>query len=125
MASFAQPMKFLGLLLLTSSGGILLWIALSAGVPSYLAPRTAETVRVVLTGEVPDGFIVRRLSVEGMCCQRCAAKLHASLIEIEGVREVAVDALVGEASVVVPAETKVALLEQALTFEGYTAEVQN
>jgi copper chaperone CopZ len=125
MASFAQPMKYLGLLLLACSGGILLWIALVVGAPTYLAPRTAETVPVVLTGEVPNGFIVRRLSIDGMCCQGCAAKLHALLIQVEGVREVAVDALTGEASVVVPAGTEVALLEQAVTFEDYTAEAQN
>ena len=65
------------------------------------------------------------MEVDGMCCQGCAAKLYAALGAVSGVREAAVDAAVGEASVVLPPDVEVALLESALTFEAYTAELRN
>jgi copper chaperone CopZ len=114
-------MKQLGLLLLLLAGGVLAWLALRADEPSYVPPRPPDAVPVVLSGDVPAGFAVRTLDVAGMCCTGCSAKLYAALTEVDGVREAAVDPVVGTAQVVVPQEAPIEPLVAALTFDVYAA----
>jgi len=115
-------MKILGLLLLLAAGGLLAWIGLRADEPTYIAPRAADSVPIVLSGDVPAGFEVRTLDVTGMCCTGCTSKLYDKLAAVEGVREIAIDANVGTAQVVVPEGEPVEPLVAALTFDVYRAE---
>ena len=48
-----RGMKSLGFLLLVASGGILLWVGLTASRAEYVPPRAPETVPLALTGDVP------------------------------------------------------------------------
>ena len=108
-------------------------VLLSALVLGYLAKRAPEpeaappvlvrsdAAPYELSGEVPSGDVVRTFAVEGMCCEGCAKKLCDALLDVDGVEEAAVDSVLGHAMVVVPRELEVARLEEALTFENYTA----
>jgi copper chaperone CopZ len=119
------PVKRPGLLVLGAAALFLGWIALRAEQPTWSAPPQEvlpDTVPATLSGEVPAGFVVRRLDVEGMCCTGCPKRLYAHLADVAGVREAAVDPILGEVAAVVPAELDVAELEAALTFDKYAAK---
>ena len=120
-------MKLLLALPLVLAGAALGWIALSAEDPTYQPPVPGVVTNVVpktLSGEVPDGMVVRRFQVTGMCCDGCTGKLYRSLAEVDGVQEAAVDFLTTSASAVVPADADVQTLLAALEFDKYTAELE-
>ncbi len=120
-------MKHAGLLGLLVVGLLLAWIGFRAKEPTWTAPpkeEIPETVPVALSGEVPEGFAVRRFAVEGMCCKGCPGKLYAHLANVEGVREIAVDPILKRAEAVVPADMDLASLEAALTFGQYSARAE-
>ena len=120
-------MKVLTLLVLVAAG-LLALVALQADDPTYVAPTVDEMPTVVphqVTGDVPEGFLLRSFDVEGMCCDGCSGKLYARLEKVEGVREAAVDPVLGRAEVVVAADTDPARLTGALTFDKYTARSAN
>ena len=119
--SGSHSVKSLGFVLLAASGGILLWVGLTATRAEYVPPREPELVPLALTGEVPEGCEVQTFDVDGMCCTNCSAKLYRALVETEGVRAAAVDPSLGRAEVVVPAGTKRAELARVLTFDKYVA----
>ena len=94
---------------------------------AYVAPRDTDPpahVPVRLSGDVPEGCVVRSLDVEGICCEGCGGKLFVALSAVEGVREVAVDPVLGVARAVVPSELDAARLEDALTFSKYSARLR-
>ncbi len=120
-------MKHAGLLGLLVIGLLLGWIGWRAKEPSWTAPPKEEipqSVPVALSGEVPEGCVVRRFEVEGMCCKGCPGKLYAHLANVAGVREIAVDPILERAEAVVPADMDVASLEAALTFGQYSARAE-
>jgi copper chaperone CopZ len=94
-------------------------VALRSKEPTYSAPPAGAPAQ--LSSEVPDGCLVRRFAVEGMCCETCPKKLHAALAAVEGVREAAIDFDAKQASAVVDAGTPVERLLGALTSEKYSA----
>ena len=118
-------MKPVGPVVLLLAGLVLGWIALSAEDPSFAVdrPREApESVPYTLSGHLPPGCVVRALEVDGICCTGCAGKLFLALTDVEEVREVAIDPVLERAEAVVPASLDVAVLEQALTFDKYSAQ---
>ena len=112
-----------GLLLLGVAGLACGWAAWRAGERTYVPPAVEDAVPtpVTLTGEVPSGYEARELEVEGMCCTGCSAKLHGALLALSEVREAAVDPVLGTAWAVVPLGFEAMRLEEALTFDKYTA----
>lgn len=114
-------MKYLSLLLLAAAGLWLGSVALHAKAPTYFAPATE--VPVELSGAVPDGCVVRRFEVEGMCCQTCPKKLYAALAAVDGVRESAIDFDERTVSAVVDAGTPVESLLAVLNTDKYSARV--
>lgn len=110
--------------LLVAAGLALAWIALrhtldaGATAPEIQVP---SRIPVALTGEVPDGYVVRAFDVQGMCCDSCAAKLYAPLAAIDGVDEIAIDPLSGRVATLVPADLDVGLLTAALNRDDYSA----
>jgi len=92
--------------------------------PHYVAPARAAmptSVPVTLTGDVPDGSVVRTFEVTGMGCDGCAGKLYDAVTRIEGVGDVAVYPILGRAEVVVAHDVDPATVAAALTFDKYTA----
>lgn len=116
-----RAMKPLGLLLLAGSGGILLWVGLTASRAEYVPPRAPDEVPLALAGDVPAGCEVLTFDVTGMCCTNCSAKLYRALVQAEGVRAAAVDPALGRAEAVVLAGTPSADLVRLLTFDEYVA----
>jgi len=119
-------MKLLAAALLALAALALAFIAWRAPERTYAPPRVDAApahVPVRLSGDVPEGCVVRAFEVEGICCEGCGGKLFAALDTVEGVREVAVDPVLGVASAVVPSDLDPARLEQALTFSKYTARL--
>lgn len=118
------------LILLLAAGCALGWVGLKAVLagPTEYRPVTLEdrpeTVPVQLSGDVPPGYVVRELGVEGMCCAGCPLKLRDALAEVPEVGEVAIDPLLGTAHVVVPADLDVSRVEGAMTFGDYTARAR-
>ena len=115
---------YLGPLLLAGTGLVLGLVAWRAEEPTYEAPRVEELpefVPATLTGEVPSGWVVRTLDVQGMCCAGCPRKLYGALGRVGEVREAAVDHVLGAAHVVVPEGLDLAVVESALTFGKYAA----
>jgi len=112
-----------GPVLLALVGLACAFVAWRAGDPTWVAPVRDEVAPtpVALSGDVPAGYEARRLDVEGMCCRGCGTKLHQALVSIDGVREAAVDSVLGVAWAVVPADFETARLEAALSFDKYTA----
>lgn len=108
-------------LLLFLSAVVLGFIALRAPEPQAAPPQLVRSGRVpyTLSGPVPDGCVVRTLDVVGMCCDGCAGKLHTAVSGVAGVREAAVDSVLGRVLVVVPEDLAVAKLEESLTFDDY------
>ena len=109
------------------AGTALGWVGMKAALaertpyePVTLEDRP-ETVPVRLSGEVPAGCVVQELDVEGMCCAGCPSKLYSVLAGVPGVEEIAVDPILGRASVVVRDDVDVVSLEGALTFGAYSA----
>jgi copper chaperone CopZ len=119
-------MKHLGLVLLGAAALVLGTIAWRAHEPSrarLIDEERGRDVPAQLSGAVPDGCVVRTLAVEGMCCQSCAPKVYLALAGTAGVREVAVDPILGRAQVVVERALDPARLAAAATFEDYSARV--
>ena len=104
--------------LVVVSALVLGFIAWKAQAPSYAgpAPETLQRAPSALAGEVPEGCVVRSFAIEGMCCDSCSVKLYAAVKKIPGVREAAVDPILGRAQVVATREVSEAMLAQALTF---------
>jgi len=90
-------------------------------VPVLSAPEVAPHA---LSGEVPAGFVVQTLEIEGMCCEGCTRKLHTALMEVPGVREAAVDLLRNRAMAVLPADAPTAPLTAACSFDDYVATLR-
>ena len=117
-------MKSIGPVLLTLAGLVLAWIALASDEPTFHVEATVslpDSVPYALSGEVPVGCVVRTLDVEGICCGGCTGKLYLALNGLEEVQEVAIDPVLKRAKAVVPTGLDVALLEEALTFDKYSA----
>ena len=117
-------MKLLGPALLLLVGALLAFIAWRTDDPTYQAPVRAEVPEVVpvaLSGDLPEGDVVRAFEVEGICCDGCSGKLYAALQPIEGVDEIAVDTILHRVEVVAREDLDVARLAAALTFDKYTA----
>lgn len=120
-------MKHLATVLLALAALGLAIVVWRAPERTYVAPRVDAApahVPVRLSGEVPEGCVVRALEVEGICCEGCGGKLFVALGAVEGVREVAVDPVLGVARAVVPSDLDPARLERALTFSKYTAHLR-
>ncbi len=118
-------MKGLATLLLVVAAIVLGTIALRTRQPSYSNDALAsEAVPVRLSGEVPEGYVVRTFDVEGIHCQGCAPELHRALLSVDGVREAAVEPLAKCARVVVRDDVAIATLERALTFDEFTARAR-
>jgi copper chaperone CopZ len=111
---------------------LLLLVALAAAAAAYLAwsaperdyqPLADAGVPSVLTLATPAGSVVRRLEVEGPCCDGCCEKLYAALMEVEGVTQAAVrlDAGRATAEAIVPQAVGAAELAARLTFDKYRA----
>ena len=109
------------LLLLLVVGGLLAWVGLTASEPEYVPPRPGDRVPIVLESEVPAGYVVRDIDVEGMCCDGCRGKLYGAVTALEGVQAAAIDHVAGMAQVVVPADADLAPVLAALTFDQYVA----
>lgn len=84
-------------------------------------PETLDAAPVALTGEVPADCVVQRFAIEGMCCDSCGVKLYAAVKKVPGVREAAIDPILGRADVVATRDVESAVLARALTFGKYTA----
>ena len=96
-------MKNLGLVLLVAAGAALAFIAFRAEDPTYVPPRIDEdrTVPYELPAAVPAGMELFEYEVSGMCCNGCAEKLYARLVDVEAVEAAAVDSVTGVAQVFV------------------------
>jgi len=120
-------MKNLGIVVLGLAGLVLGWIAWKAEEPTYSAPvqdpEPPAVVPATLSGEVPPGRVVRTFDVDGICCNGCPGKLYVKLDQLDGIDEAAVDPVLKQASVVVPADYDVAVVEAALTFGKYSAHL--
>ncbi len=119
-------MNSIGPVLLVLAGVILGWIALSAEERTYAGPVSVEppeNVPYALAGDVPVGSVVRMLEVDGICCMGCPGKLWVALDQLDAVQEAAIDPIQHRAMAVVPSELDVAVLEEALTFGKYSAQV--
>jgi copper chaperone CopZ len=128
--SYSSPpdnsMKFIPLMILALTGGVLGLIALRAPAPSYVAPTERYVEAHVpapetITRDVAPGFVVRTFKVDGMCCQDCTGKIYERLKESPGVVDAAVSFDKGIAQVVVPKDADVGSLENAIHFEKYSA----
>ena len=82
-------MKILSLLVLSSAGVWLGYVALHAPQPDYTPPTLRVPMRI--EAEAEPGQTMRAFDVEGMCCDSCTHKLYRSLLAVEGVSEAAVD----------------------------------
>jgi copper chaperone CopZ len=82
------------------------------------------SIPLALEGAAPEGFALRTLAVEGICCQGCSSKLFGALLAVDGVQAAAVDPLKADASAWVRPDVPVAALEAALTFDKYTARAR-
>ena len=109
---------FLPLLFLAA--GAAAWIATSSEAPHRTRPDHRPAPATLASAAGP-GEVIRNLAVEGMCCTGCAGKLHTAVMEVDGVREAAVDFDTGTVLARVPEELEVAALEAALTFDKYHA----
>ena len=121
------PVKHLGTAIVILAGAALGIVAWRAGTPDYVPPRLVEApdrVPIRLSAEVPPGYVVRSLEVEGICCDGCGGKLFVALTSLAEVREAAVDPILGVAQAVVPAGLDTARLEEALTFSKYSARLR-
>ena len=120
-------MKHLGILLLGLAGTTLAWIAWRAEAPTYsvpaVDPEPPDVVPHTLSGAVPAGRVVRTFDVAGICCNGCPGKLYVKLDQLAGIEEAAVDPVLKQASVVVPLDFDVAVVEAALTFGKYSARL--
>ena len=118
------------LIVVLAAGGALAWVGLRAvlaGPSDYRAPsleERPEAIPVKLSGDVPAGYVVREFGVEGMCCAGCPIKLRDALAGLPEVGEIAIDPILGSASVVVPEGLEVERLESAMTFGDYTAQAR-
>lgn len=92
-------MRFLPLILLLVAGVWLGYVGLRAAPPSFSVPD--ERVPAHLSGEIPVGYLVRRFTIDGMCCEGCPKKLFAQVEALAGVREAAIDFEASTAEVVV------------------------
>ncbi len=119
-------MKPVGPVLLAIAGLVLGWIALATDSPARATstlPAPPEHVPTEITGVVPDGCVVRSFELDGLCCTGCAGKLYVALHTLDEVHEVAIDADAKRAQAVVPRDFDVAKLEDALTFDKYSAHL--
>jgi hypothetical protein len=115
--------------LILAAGGALAWVALrspqapeqsvAAGWRENLGE--AEPVPPRLDGPAADGFVIRTLAVEGMCCRSCPRGLREKLLAVEGVRRAAASLELGEVQAEVPAGLDPALLVAAIASEKYRA----
>ena len=104
---------FLPALLLVAAGAAG-WIYVSAEAPHSTRPDH-RPAPATLASPAGPGEAVRNIAVEGMCCNGCAGKLHVAAMQVEGVREVAVDFDTGTVLVRAPEELDVGLLEEDCT----------
>ena len=119
-------MRPVGPILLLLAGVVLGWIALATDSPTFGQDRPVEIPDVVpasLTRAVPVGHVVRTFDVDGICCEGCAGKLFVAADELDGVVECAVDPRRKQVDMVVPTSLDVAALEEALTFDKYSAHI--
>lgn len=119
--------KTIPLVLIAVAGAVLGYVAWRAPNRDYAAPSIADVeahapAPQTLVGDIPPGCVVRTFAVEGMCCQGCTGKIYKRLKETAGVVQAAVQFDKGQAEVVVPESTDLALLETALHFDKYTAK---
>jgi copper chaperone CopZ len=112
-------MKLLLPILLLAAGAAA-WIAFSSEGPHRTRPDHRPAPATLASAAGP-GEVVRNLAVEGMCCNGCAGKLHTAVMQVEGVREAAVDFDTGTVLARVPEGLEVGALEAALTFDKYHA----
>jgi copper chaperone CopZ len=124
-----NALKPLSLVLLFAAAGVLTRIALKASEPDYVPPsvntvRAEEVAPTKLSGEVPEGMLVRTFDIEGMCCTGCTAKLFDALEALPDVAEAAVSFESGTAKAVVSTSTDPALLVTALSFDKYSAALR-
>ncbi len=119
-------MKRAGTLLLLAAAAVLGAIALRAKEPTYVPPHPEgfSAVPVVLSGAAREGYTVRALVVEGMCCSGCSAKLYERVLAVDGVAEAAVDPLLGDVQALVRTDVATGELERALTFDKYSARAR-
>ncbi len=115
-------MKILSLLVLSSAGAWLGYVALHAPEPDYTPPTLRVPVRIETEAE--PGQTMRAFEVEGMCCESCTHKLYRSLLAVEGVSEAAVDFESARAWALARVEVPVARLLTALHFDKYSASVR-
>jgi len=100
-------MKLLPLLLLTAAAAGLGYIAYSAPEPDYELPVldvVDQVVPVTLSGELPEGYAVRRYAVENMCKDCCPPAVYAAIRSEHDVLEAAVDMESGFAEVLAPVD---------------------
>lgn len=108
-------MRTLLLLLILAAGAWLGYVGFTAEPPTYSPPP--ERAPDQLSGAVPAGSVVRRFSVEGMCCESCPNKLFGKLEALAGVSEAAVDFDSATAQVVVAREVPVESIVAVLAAE--------
>ena len=120
-------MKILPLLPLVLAGAVLGYVGHRAGKQTYV-PLTlgaeTEATPTAVTGEVPEGMVVQRFRVTGMCCEGCVGKLYSSLAAVDGVERAGVDFNAEIAEALVPVDTDLEPLLAALSFDKYAAEPQ-
>ena len=75
------------------------------------------------TGTVPPAMTEVELSIQGMTCASCAARVEKKLSGLDGV-VAAVNFATGRASVAVPASVRVSRLIEAVGQAGYRADLQ-
>jgi Cu+-exporting ATPase len=71
------------------------------------------------------GDLNRLLSVKGMTCPACSAKVKHALTGVSGVKTAEVDLKSGQAKVIADPRVKPAELANAVQKEGFQAEVSN
>ncbi len=118
-----RPLSFLPVVV---AAIVLAYVGHRAADPSYVPATLASDVELLptnLSGDLPEGMVVRSFHVTGMCCEGCVGKLYYALASVDGVREAAVDFHEGTAEAVVPPELDVENLLTALRFDKYSAEL--
>jgi len=119
-------MRPVGPILVLLAGLVLGWIALAADGPTFdarTAPEVPENVPAALVADVPEGHVVRTFDVDGICCEGCVGKLYVAVDHLDGVVAAAVDPARKQVETVVPRDYDVAALENALTFDKYSAHL--
>src|SRR6266852_1100814 len=77
------------------------------------------------SGPVFAGDLNRLLSVKGMTCPACSAKVEHALTGVSGVKTAEVDLKSGQANVIADLRVKPAELVNAVQKAGFQAEVSN